>query len=130
MSQGSDSRLLSTSLPDSNEEGEASRSPEYTVLRQQLSCVRKLIANAGGVSTSDRGPAKYDFEVLSEQQVYRRYLTLYNRRIKFPGHQGRPAAVHEYDVVGHPQSSFHFTVVFPFHTNRSAPGGGEVSSDT
>ena len=68
--------------------------------------------------------------MLSEQQVYRRYLTLYSRRIKFPEQQGRPAAVHEYDVVGHPQSEFHFTVVFPFHNNRSASGGGEVSSDT
>jgi len=26
--------------------------------------------------------------------------------------------VHDYDVVGHPQADFHFSVVFPFH-----PGG-------
>lgn len=32
--------------------------------------------------------------------------------------------VHDYDIVGHPQADFHFTVVFPFHRNPSIPGGG------
>ena len=33
---------------------------------------------------------EYDFEITEETQVHRRYLTLYNRRIRFPAHHGKP----------------------------------------
>ena len=33
---------------------------------------------------------EYDFEITEEAQIHRRYLTLYNRRIKFPAHHDKP----------------------------------------
>ena len=46
-----------------------------------------------------------------EPIVYRRYLAVQDRRVVYP--DGRVA---NFDVVGHPQSDFHFAVIFPFHT--------------
>ena len=86
---------------------------------------------------------------MKEEILHYRYLTLYNRSISFPAigdkpvrlsAAGRPAhlviqaltfslipsvlqaVTHEYDIVGHPQCEFHFTVVFPYH----APSEGQL----
>ena len=32
----------------------------------------------------------YDFQITEESQTFRRYLTLYNRRIRFPAHHNTP----------------------------------------
>lgn len=62
------------------------------------------------------------FEIIKEDKVYQRYFTLYDRRIRFPSSKERPAEEHDFDVIGHPQASFHFSAVFPFHpANDEAP---------
>lgn len=33
---------------------------------------------------------EYDFEITEETQTHRRFLTLYNRRIRFPPHHDKP----------------------------------------
>lgn len=33
------------------------------------------------------------FQVVKEEQLYKRYLTLYNRRIHFPASEGRPVSL-------------------------------------
>jgi hypothetical protein len=40
-------------------------------------------------SCADNLP-EYDFEITEEAEVHRRYLTLYNRRIRFPPHHDKP----------------------------------------
>lgn len=78
--------------------------------------------------------ARPSFTIESEDVVYKRYMTVYNRRVVFPsrdtpggagGIEGTggaggdessaPPEVHEFDVVGHPGANFHFVVAFPFH---------------
>ena len=111
-------------------------------------------------------PSDPVFEIVSEEVVHKRYVTMYNRAVKFPPTDGQaevraeglggggrsskrcfvlPAgtsspcphrlALHnyfllqgptyEYDVAGHPQADFHFSVTFPFHAG--GPGGGSVT---
>lgn len=74
-------------------------------------------------------PSRPSFTIESEQVVYERYMTMYNRRVVFPSRDGagrestaaapRPPGadreVHEFDVIGHPGADFHFVVAFPFH---------------
>ncbi|PRW56079.1 NUDIX hydrolase domain-like [Chlorella sorokiniana] len=68
-----------------------------------------------------REPPQQQFRILSEHVLHKRYLTLYNRAVQFPAEDGGPEGpVLEYDIIGHPQSDFHFAVVFPYH---SADGG-------
>ncbi|KAL4457906.1 hypothetical protein ABPG75_012771 [Micractinium tetrahymenae] len=79
----------------------------------------------GGSGGGSAGVAGAQFTVLSETVLHRRYLTLYNRAVQFPSSDGStPGAVHEYDVIGHPQCDFHFAVTFPWHPG---PGGGSVT---
>ncbi|CAL8469918.1 g9460 [Coccomyxa elongata] len=70
---------------------------------------------------------KYEFQIVKESQMHRRYLTLYNRRIRFPALQSKPEEEHEYDIIGHPQLDFRFVVVFPFHPYTDGRKGGEVT---
>jgi 8-oxo-dGTP pyrophosphatase MutT (NUDIX family) len=78
--------------------------------------------------TSSTSPPK--FTIVSEQISHQRYLTVYNRTVKFPPHASRSSEgdVLEFDVIGHPQSAFQYAVTFPFH---SSPSGrwhdGEVT---
>eukprot|EP00238_Polyblepharides_amylifera_P011671 CAMPEP_0196584240 /NCGR_PEP_ID=MMETSP1081-20130531/46346_1 /TAXON_ID=36882 /ORGANISM="Pyramimonas amylifera, Strain CCMP720" /LENGTH=234 /DNA_ID=CAMNT_0041905379 /DNA_START=280 /DNA_END=984 /DNA_ORIENTATION=- len=54
--------------------------------------------------------------VEKEEVVYSRYLTVFNRSVRFPDPAtGKPGAVHEFDIAGHPRADFQFSVVFPFH---------------
>lgn len=94
-------------------------------------------STAGGGSSSGSGIARLpsvtmplqQFEVSLEEVLHHRYLTLYNRRVKFsaPGHE--PSQAHEvmFDVIGHPQSDFQFAVTFPFHPFKDGRKGGEVT---
>ncbi|CAK0779473.1 hypothetical protein CVIRNUC_004783 [Coccomyxa viridis] len=77
--------------------------------------------------TSNGQHEEHIFEVTREEVVHRRYLTLYDRRIRFPAHQGKQAQEHEYDIIGHPQLNFSFVVVFPFHPYTDGRPGGEVT---
>ncbi|GBF98548.1 hypothetical protein Rsub_11878 [Raphidocelis subcapitata] len=63
------------------------------------------------------------FEISTEEILHKRYLTLYNRRVRFtaPGHDVSRDV--NFDVVGHPQSAFRFAVTFPFHPYRDRKGG-------
>lgn len=84
----------------------------------KLACENHCGRMAGSVSTRAGQQHSADhpvFGVVKEEQVYQRYLTLYNRRIRFPETEGRPAEEHDFDIIGHPQASFHFAAVFPFH---------------
>lgn len=79
------------------------------------------IALAGGIRNSPSHQADQPvFKILKEEQVYKRYLTLYNRRIRFPETNSRQAEEHDFDIIGHPQASFHFAAVFPFHPATSS----------
>jgi len=77
---------------------------------------------AGKADPYAAGVSSPDFEIVEEKQVHRRYLTLYDRRIKFQARQGREEVVHDYDIVGHPQCEFHFGVAFPFHKVEGSEG--------
>jgi len=44
---------------------------------------------AGKADPYAAGVSSPDFEIVEEKQVHRRYLTLYDRRIKFQARQGR-----------------------------------------
>ncbi|WIA21290.1 hypothetical protein OEZ85_000523 [Tetradesmus obliquus] len=68
------------------------------------------------------------FEMVSETAVHQRYLTVYDRRIKFCAHDN-PAEcrVLDFDVVGHPRANFCFAVTFPFHPYKDGRKGGEVT---
>jgi 8-oxo-dGTP pyrophosphatase MutT (NUDIX family) len=60
------------------------------------------------------------FTVLDEEVKFRRYLTLYNRRVLFPPTPAHPEpTVHEFDIIGHPTAAFHFSIAFPFHPASS-----------
>lgn len=67
-----------------------------------------------------------NFKVVSEEVVHERYLTLYNRHVQFPKESKQKGQVFEYDIIGHPQSQFHFAVSFPFHPARDG-GPAEVT---
>ena len=69
-------------------------------------------------SDSDRPAA--EFKVLKESEVYSGYLSVYNRRVRFPDKSatGEKYAVppeYNYDVIGHPRANFHFCICFPYH---------------
>lgn len=68
------------------------------------------------------------FDVESETAVHQRYLTVYNRKVRFCAHE-RPTECHtlEFDVVGHPRANFSFSVTFPFHPYKDGRKGGEVT---
>ena len=81
-----------------------------------------------------------EFRIQSEEVVYDRYMTIYNREVVFPARarDGSPpgraplagSEVHAFDVVGHPKANFHFVVAFPFHppSDPSLPWtAGEVT---
>lgn len=59
------------------------------------------------------------FEIVEEKVEYERYMSLYNRKVRFPsvalGSDDQKEAVYEFDVIGHPKSSFCFCVALPFH---------------
>ena len=59
------------------------------------------------------------FDIIEETVVHQRYLTVYNRRVRFPSGGLLNSEVArkevEYDVVGHPSANFKYCVVFPYH---------------
>ncbi|KAI8466591.1 MAG: hypothetical protein J3K34DRAFT_433131 [Monoraphidium minutum] len=69
------------------------------------------------------------FEVSLEEVLHHRYLTLYNRRVRFsaPGHDDAQAREVNFDVVGHPQADYQFAVTFPFHPYGGGRKGGDVT---
>lgn len=76
-------------------------------------------------STAAAAAAEPQFTILSETVQHKRYLTLYNREVQFPSSDGQSQGpIHSYDIIGHPQCSFHFAVVFPWHPG---PDGGSVT---
>ena len=64
---------------------------------------------------------------MSESVSHSRYLTVYDRHVAFPaaastqqdGH-APPRLSFEYDVIGHPRSSFHAVWVFPYHRSDNS----------
>ncbi|CAD7696188.1 unnamed protein product [Ostreobium quekettii] len=61
------------------------------------------------------------FVIAGEDTLHSRYLTLINRRVKYPPAANGQETVHEYDVVASRYP--HFCVVFPFHSNGNGRGG-------
>jgi len=55
-------------------------------------------------------------EVKGEDLVYHRYLALYDRTVKVK--TGNKEQKIRYDIVGHPQCEFKFSVAFPFHSSE------------
>ncbi|KAF8056772.1 hypothetical protein HT031_006270 [Scenedesmus sp. PABB004] len=68
------------------------------------------------------------YELVSEAPLHSRYLTVYDRRVRFCA-PGNPAEcrVLDFDVVGHPRANFCFAVTFPFHPYKDGRRGGEVT---
>jgi len=65
-------------------------------------------------------------EVLTEDVVHQRYLTVYNRRVKFSHTEEEAssnnlpeAKVLDFDIVGHPKANFSFAVALPYHTKSA-----------
>lgn len=73
------------------------------------------------------------FDIISETPSYQRYLTVYNRRVRYPstgtGNAHNAGLEVEYDVIGHPKSNFQYAVVFPYHpgSNKEDWQDGEVT---
>lgn len=57
-----------------------------------------------------------------ESVLHSRYLTVYNRKIRFSGNGVEERCI-EYDVVGHPGSDFKFVCVAPFHSPETTASG-------
>ncbi|KAL6780704.1 hypothetical protein ACKKBF_B12090 [Auxenochlorella protothecoides x Auxenochlorella symbiontica] len=75
---------------------------------------RELMPPARVVGTPRDQLPSDRFDILEERVVHQRYLTLYDRVVRYP--EGN---VHSFDVVGHPAADFHFCVVFAFHPSPS-----------
>jgi len=68
----------------------------------------------GGRALSDSGDEAMRVpSVVGQEPVYSRYLSVFNRRIKYPASGTNTEQEFEFDVVGHPKSAFHFVCVFP-----------------
>lgn len=67
------------------------------------------------------------YKIVSEREVYKRYLTLYDREVQFTSVDSGEVQRLHFDVVGHPQCAFRFAVVFPFHPYKDGRPGGEVT---
>ncbi|KAG1665097.1 hypothetical protein FOA52_007788 [Chlamydomonas sp. UWO 241] len=90
-----------------------------------LCSARSLGAHTNGDGTAGlRDPARLADEphsghigmsLVSEKQVYGRYLSVYDRQVEFTNEATGDTNTVDYDVVGHPKCDFFFTVVFPFH---------------
>ena len=50
---------------------------------------------------------EYTFDITHEEVVKKRYLTLYNRRIRFPAHADKPVSAHPIHAIQEP----HFQVL-------------------
>lgn len=75
-----------------------------------------LSRNQMGMSARNATEPTPEFEIVDEVVLHQRYLTCYNRKVKFPASStSLHEEIHEYDVIGHPKSNFHFCVTFPFH---------------
>eukprot|EP00793_Prasinoderma_coloniale_P000680 PRCOL_00003830-RA len=78
------------------------------------------MANGGGGSRGGGGESDHggQLRVIREDEVaYKRYLTVYDRRVQYPG--GQEVA---FDVVGHPRCNFRFVCVFGYDARtRSVP---------
>eukprot|EP00208_Stichococcus_sp_RCC1054_P007188 CAMPEP_0206141878 /NCGR_PEP_ID=MMETSP1473-20131121/14512_1 /ASSEMBLY_ACC=CAM_ASM_001109 /TAXON_ID=1461547 /ORGANISM="Stichococcus sp, Strain RCC1054" /LENGTH=269 /DNA_ID=CAMNT_0053536617 /DNA_START=306 /DNA_END=1115 /DNA_ORIENTATION=+ len=66
--------------------------------------------------------AELGFELRGDEERYARWLQITDRTILFPAHEGRPAAEHRFDVVGHPKAGFQYAIIFAFHP---ATGGDD-----
>ncbi len=60
--------------------------------------------------------------ISEERVVYAKYLTVYNRQIRF-NFGGTDERCFEYDVVEHPRSDFKFVCVAPFHSRELTESG-------
>jgi hypothetical protein len=85
-------------------------STNFNLARRFVSTRKMKIIAGGPRSLSSDTTQDPEFPIVSEGIKFARYLTLYNRSVKFPDGQ-----VHDFDVIGHPRANFHFCVTFPFH---------------
>eukprot|EP00192_Tetraselmis_astigmatica_P019442 CAMPEP_0117647806 /NCGR_PEP_ID=MMETSP0804-20121206/45_1 /TAXON_ID=1074897 /ORGANISM="Tetraselmis astigmatica, Strain CCMP880" /LENGTH=210 /DNA_ID=CAMNT_0005453321 /DNA_START=359 /DNA_END=991 /DNA_ORIENTATION=+ len=61
-------------------------------------------------------------QVVGQEQVYNRYLTVFNRSVNYPGTGvASEGKTFEFDVVGHPRANFHFTCIFPIRFSSGTP---------
>ena len=77
---------LSTSMFGTTSKPARGTTDQPGLITEQL-----CVSWAGPVDTSSFGYAA--FHVVKEEQVYQRYLTLYNRRIRFPAVESRPVGL-------------------------------------
>lgn len=67
------------------------------------------------------------FRILSQKQIYQKYVTVYDREVRFTSAEtGEETDLH-FDVAGHPKCDFRCAVVFPFHRYGEGRAGGEVT---
>eukprot|EP00878_Enallax_costatus_P033038 GHUV01036414.1.p1 GENE.GHUV01036414.1~~GHUV01036414.1.p1 ORF type:complete len:257 (+),score=49.61 GHUV01036414.1:297-1067(+) len=68
------------------------------------------------------------FQIVSETPVHSRYLTVFDRKVKFCASENpNECRVLDFDVVGHPRANFCFAVTFPYHSYKDGRKGGEVT---
>lgn len=70
----------------------------------------------GQPAPSTRRPSRWNerIDVVEDEVVFKRYMTVYDRKVRFTHQDGKEHELH-YDVVGHPQCAYCFAVAFPFH---------------
>lgn len=107
-------------IQDQSTSWQISHAARFTTLN---SVQLKAVSSAGNeMGMSARSPTETgpEFEIVDEVVVHQRYLTCYNRKVKFPASAvcGNEE-IHEYDIIGHPKANFHFCVTFPFHEAAS-----------
>lgn len=56
----------------------------------------------------------HDFQIVDDKVIHSRYLAVYDRAVKFTRADGHESVLH-YDIIGHPQCDFRYSVAFPFH---------------
>mmetsp|Transcript_40364 Transcript_40364/g.48931 ORF Transcript_40364/g.48931 Transcript_40364/m.48931 type:complete len:275 (+) Transcript_40364:80-904(+) len=63
-------------------------------------------------------------EVTAEGIQYKRYLSVFNRTVKYPpvAGGGEEKSI-DFDVVGHPRCHFKFGVIFPYHPQQEPSNG-------
>jgi hypothetical protein len=62
-------------------------------------------------NSSAQGSVQDGYKVVKEEKIYSRYMQMYNRTIQYPD-----GTTYDFDVCGHANSQFRFTVVMPFNT--------------
>lgn len=62
--------------------------------------------------TSKPVPPPADFHLISEEKIFHRYQTIFDRTVRYPN-----GNIVSYDVLGNPRSDFKSVFVFPFNTS-------------